>query len=112
MAKPEKKAKRKRTAAKSSKPKKERLTGRERSELRAALLHELMHGAHLTSCMFDVAGRSGENLKDVFVFKENPELKASFDKASEAIEDFYQEAGRAHYRAVEEADLKRQLGEV
>jgi hypothetical protein len=59
-------------------------------------LFELMNGSHLATILWDAVGNTGENTnQDVptSMFERYPELRESFDKAAEAMADFYQLAG-------------------
>lgn len=59
-------------------------------------LFELMNGSHLATILWDAVGNTGENTnQDVptSMFERYPELRESFDKAAQAMADFYQLAG-------------------
>jgi hypothetical protein len=59
-------------------------------------LFELLHGSHLAAVHWDAVGGSGENTADavpVPVFDLYPDLREAYDKAAEALAEFYQLAG-------------------
>ena len=68
----------------------EGLQKRVESTLNCEYTHELLHGVYLTQRMLDNAADC-ELYEDLY--EQHPELRKAFEKASEALGDFYQAIG-------------------
>ena len=63
-------------------------------------LFELLHGAHLAVDLWYTVGQAGEGTNEdvpVPVYELHPHLLVAFEKAAEAMADFYQAVGAVRF---------------